>query len=59
MFSLLAFERRTQNFSFLAFQLRTQNSELLRQNLTVSQPITRLPIVSPKGCSLCVSFNAL
>jgi hypothetical protein len=85
MFSLLAFELRTQNFSFLTFKLRTQNSELpsdsalrtswsaflansfliphfsfhIPQYLTVIHPMTRLPIVSPNGCSLCLSFNAL
>src|SRR6185436_21138727 len=31
----------------------------LPQNFTVNHPMTRLPIVSPNGCSLCLSFNAL
>ncbi len=52
-------ELTTQNLSLRAYQLRTQHSELFTQYLTVIQPITRLPIVSPSGCSLCVSFNAL
>jgi hypothetical protein len=56
---------RIPHFSFRILSLTanseliTQNSEPFSQYLTVSHPITRLPIVSPNGCSLCVSFKAL
>jgi hypothetical protein len=68
--SLTDFQRSTQHSSFhipnSAFRIPPSNSFLIPhfkfhidQYLIVIHPITRLPIVSPNGCSLCVSFNAL
>ena len=36
-----------------------RSSSAADQNFMVTQPMTRLPMVSPRGCSLCLSFSAL